>query len=144
MLTVDANVFVSAASTTEVQYGASMLFLSRLLSLSLPLYYPTIVVSETTAGIVRPTNNVSLARRTADNLGLLTGMNLIAVDENRARLASELAITYRLRGADAIYVAVAQEFGTILITWDTELLTRGRLAVPVITPTDWLVANPTI
>ena len=43
-----------------------------------------------------------------------------------------------------MYVAVAQEYGTTLITWDVELLTRGALTVPTMTPTDWLATNPTI
>lgn len=62
----------------------------------------------------------------------------------RAEEAARVAASYRLRGADAVYVAVAQEFGTMLITWDAEMLTRGARAVPVLTPTDWLAANPTI
>lgn len=50
----------------------------------------------------------------------------------------------RLRGADAVYVAVAQEYGATLIIWDQELLTRGAAAITVVTPADWLAANPTI
>lgn len=50
----------------------------------------------------------------------------------------------RLRGADAVYVAVAQEYGATLIIWDQELLMRGAAAITVVTPADWLAANPTI
>ena len=49
-----------------------------------------------------------------------------------------------MRGADAVYVAVAEEFGTMLITWDAEMLSRGAQAVAVMTPSDWLAANLTI
>jgi predicted nucleic acid-binding protein len=67
---------------------------------------------------------------------------LVPLTEQRARQAAQIAITCRLRGADAVYVALAQELGTTLITWDAELLARGALAVPTMTPTDWLAANP--
>ena len=43
-----------------------------------------------------------------------------------------------------MYVAVAQEYGTTLITWDQELLARGAAAVTVMTPADGLAVNPTI
>ena len=63
------------------------------------------------------------------------------LDMVRTLQASQIAAMYRLRGADAIYVAIAQEFGTTLITWDREMLTRGLSAVSIMTPTDWLAAN---
>jgi len=43
-----------------------------------------------------------------------------------------------------VYVAVAQEYGATLIIWDQELLMRGAAAITVVTPADWLAANPTI
>jgi len=110
----------------------------------MPLYCPTILVPEAAAGIARPTNNVTLAGRTTNSIIRFSGMNLVEIDENRALLAAAVSITHRLRGADAIYVAIAQEFGTTLITWDGEMLTRGAQAVTVMTPSDWLAANPTI
>jgi predicted nucleic acid-binding protein len=39
-----------------------------------------------------------------------------------------------LRGADAIYAATAALTGTMLITWDSELLERAAGT----TPADWL------
>lgn len=71
-------------------------------------------------------------------------MNLISLDLARVLQAARLAATYRMRGADAVYVAVAQEIGTTLITWDAEMLSRGAQAVAVMTPSDWLAANLTI
>ena len=69
-------------------------------------------------------------------------INLVPLTEQRAQAAVQIAFLCRLRGADAVYAAVAQEYGTTLITWDQELLTRGANAVPTLTPTDWLAANP--
>lgn len=67
----------------------------------------------------------------------------ISVDRaDRARLAANIAITYCLRGAGAVYDAVAQEQGATRITWDQERLTRGVAVVSILTPSDWLAANP--
>ena len=68
-------------------------------------------------------------------------MKLVGLTTVRARGASHLAATHRLRGADTIYVGVASEFGTTLITWDTEMRVRGAAAVTTMSPADWL-ANP--
>ncbi len=47
-------------------------------------------------------------------------------------------MTQRLRGADSVYVAVAEEFDTLLVTWDTEMLERGAAIAQTITPALWL------
>jgi len=44
------------------------------------------------------------------------------------------AANLRLRGADALYVAVAARLGVPLVTFDQELASRAALAVDVITP----------
>lgn len=45
-------------------------------------------------------------------------IRFIELTADRARRAADITITCRLRGADAVYAAVAQEYGTTLITWD--------------------------
>ena len=143
MLTIDANVFVSAASTSEIQYSTSTEFFVRVLQLSERLYCPTLLVPETIAGIYGPTNDILLARRTVSGVDQFPELILVNVDTVLANAAANVVIQCRLRGADAVYVAVAQEYGTMLITWDQELLERGVLAVPTMTPTEWLVSHPT-
>lgn len=142
MLTIDANVFISSASVTEAQHPVSRAFLGRVSALSLTLYCPTILLPEVAAGIVRPTGRAGFATRTVAGIRSLPNLVLVELDELRANLAADAAITCRLRGADAVYVAVAQEYGTALVTWDQELLTRGAAAVTVMTPAGWLAADP--
>ena len=142
MLTIDANVFVSAASSSEIQYSASTEFFVRVLQLSERLYSPTLLVPETIAGIYRPTNDILLARRTASGMNQFPGLILVNVNAFLANAAASVVLQCRLRGADALYVAVAQEYETTLITWDQELLMRGPAVVPTMTPADWLVSHP--
>lgn len=67
-------------------------------------------------------------------------MRLVSLTTVRARRAAELAAIYRLRGAGSVYLAVAEEFGTTLVTWDGEMRTRGANVVTTMTPTEWLAA----
>ena len=46
-----------------------------------------------------------------------------------ARQAASLAATHRLKGADAVYVAVARRYGTTLVSRDDEQRTRGAAVV---------------
>ena len=119
MLTVDANVFVSAASPADVFHADSDEFLRRVRRFRLPLHCPALLLPETASGIVRPTGDLLAAQMAVISVETFPGMNLAALTEARAH-----------------------EAGTPLITWDGEMLARGAQAVSAMTPTDWLAANP--
>ena len=142
MLTIDANVFVSARNRAEPQQDDSDRFLKRLVEIAALSYCPTLVVPETAAGLFRPTRNANLSRTAVAQIVGFPSLTLVPLTEDRARRTAEVVLLHHLRGADAAYVTVAQEFGTILVTWDVELLTRGAQAIPTMTPTEWLTANP--
>ena len=144
MLTVDANVFVSARVRTEINQFVSDQFLNQIVAAATVTRCPSLVLPETAAAVIRSTGRVSLANAALTQIVNFPYLTLLDLTVERARQASDVAITCRLRGADAVYAAVAQEFGTTLITWDQELLTRGVAAVPIQTPADWLAAHPTI
>ncbi len=141
-LTIDANVFIAASSLADVFHVDSDAFLKRVRHSGLQLQCPTLLLPETASGIIRPTGNIIAAQITVDSVETFPGMSLVNLTEQRAQAATQIALRHHLRGADSIYVAVAQEFGTTLITWDNEALTRGANAVTVMTPDDWLAANP--
>ena len=125
MLTIDANVFVSARVRTEANQLVSSQFLNRTVAAATIVWCPSLVLPETAAAIIRSTGRVSLANSALSQIVNFPYLTLLDLSVDRARQASEAAITCRLRGADAVYVAVAQEYSTTLITWDQELLTRG-------------------
>lgn len=55
-----------------------------------------------------------------------------------ARRAAQIARDHRLRGADAVYVSVAEMFDSRLIAWDAEMLERGANVVTTMTPLEWM------
>ena len=142
MLTIDANVFVSSSSLTDKLNAESEEFLRRAGQQELQVYCPTLLLPEVASAIIRPTSDINAARITLAGVENFPNITLVPLTEQRAQAAVQISLTCRLRGADAVYAAVAQEHGTTLITWDQELLTRGVAAIPTLTPGDWLAANP--
>jgi predicted nucleic acid-binding protein len=140
--TIDANVFVSDAVPTDVHHADSQAFLNTLRSRSELVYSPTLVIVEAVAAIARPTGNAILAQREVGIIRGFPGMKLVGLTITRARRAAQLAAIHRLRGADAVYLAVATEYSTMLVTWDTEMLSRGGSVVTTMTPADWLRTPP--
>ena len=142
MVTVDASVFVAERDRTEPHHLDSDKFLKRLAQKAIGSFCPNLVVPETTAAIARPTGDGALARAAILQIEGFPYLSLIELTVSRAVQASDICLSYRLPGADAVCVAVAQELGMTLITWYNEMRTRAPAAVPTITPTDWLAANP--
>jgi predicted nucleic acid-binding protein len=64
----------------------------------------------------------------------LPNVIVVALDEALGYQARALAAQYGLRGADAVYAAVAQQAGCTLISLDHEHLTRLGSIVVVRTP----------
>jgi predicted nucleic acid-binding protein len=68
----------------------------------------------------------------------LPNVRLVPVDAELAGLGVQVAGGLRLRGGDALYVALAQRLGVHLVTWDEEQRERGSGVVMAITPQEAL------
>jgi predicted nucleic acid-binding protein len=141
-LTIDASVFVAALRQTEIHHADSLAFLSVVTQEGSPIFCPTLVLAETIAAIARATGDAALVQQATLLLETMPNMNLVVLDEAQARQAAQLAAQYRLRGADAVYLAVTVQEGTTLVAWDDEMRTRGGTVCPVLTPTDFLTSYP--
>jgi predicted nucleic acid-binding protein len=142
-ITIDASVFVAAARPAEPRYLKSRAFIPEAQKANIEVICPTLVLPECGAAIARRTGNPTLALSVVVMIDNWRGLQLIQLTASRARRAAQIASDQRLRGADSIYVAVAEEFATTLVTWDDEMLQRGAALVTTVTPDDWLKAQQT-
>lgn len=129
---IDASVFVASARSDEPDYQMSREFLRK--AQNCEIFCPTLVLAECAVAISRQTDDPSLAEELIGIIMDLPALNLIPLDLLLARKASTMALKYRLRGADSVYVAVAAAFDAVLITLDKEMLKRASMAVETLTP----------
>ena len=136
---IDASVFVASARSDEPNYLISRKFLRE--AQTHEIYSPTLVLAECAAAIARQTGDPSLAEELVCIIEDFPGINLISLDIPMARKAAQIAVEHRLRGADAVYAAVAVAFNATLISWDQEMLKRCPPAVETMTPDHWCKAR---
>ena len=132
--TVDASVFGNATAGDEAGHQASATFLSEAEARRLPLALPSLLLCELAGLIARRFDDPELATRSIDRLIRLRNVKLVELDSKRACEAARIASEHRLRGADAVYVAVAREHGATLVTHDREQLERATAWVEVASP----------
>ncbi|MBO9369089.1 MAG: type II toxin-antitoxin system VapC family toxin [Chloroflexi bacterium] len=133
-LTIDASVFVNAFSPTERGSEQSWRFLAQIREAEIPVFVPTLMLVEVVASLARKQNNTTLAMEWMEEIQQLSFLTLIPLDDDLARESAVIAASHRLRGSDAVYVAVARRFGAALVTLDSEQAQRAAPLVPVRLP----------
>ena len=96
--------------------------------------WPNLVLAEVAGAISRTRNDPVQAEVFATTLGRLPNVTVVALDGALGYQARAPAAQHGLRGADAVYAAVAQQAGCTLISLDNEHLTRLGNIVIVHTP----------
>lgn len=140
MYTIDASVHVSALNPTEAGSADSQAFLAQVQRQRVPLFCPTLLLVEVAAAIACVLDDIGRAVALAMELRGWPNQILVSLDEPLADRAADLAATARLRGADAVYAAVAQQYGTVLVTLDRQQLERLPPVVKTARPADVLRA----
>jgi predicted nucleic acid-binding protein len=138
--TVDASVFVNAFNPHEEGHVQSLQILSAIQERGDPVIVPTLLVPEIASAVARATNDTAGALQYAVATAALPHLTLVSLTAAVAREAADLAATHRLRGADAVYVAVARRYGTTIVSRDDEQRMRGAAVVTCQTPEEALKA----
>lgn len=140
MYTIDASVWVNAFEQRELGHLVSRQFLEVVREQALPIIVPNLVLVEVARAVSRTRQVPVQAQAFAIALSRLSHVTVRALDEVCALHALTLAAQHGLRGADAVYAAVAHESGCTLVTLDNEHLTRLVNLIAVCTPAVALAA----
>jgi len=137
MVTLDASVHVSALNPHEPESASSQALLRLLHQRGIALFCPTLLPVEVAAAVARRGDDPDRAVTLATLVRGWPHQTLVPLDGVVADRAVELAARFHLRGADAVY-AIAQQFGTTLITLDRQQLERLPPEVSTVQPA-WVV-----
>ena len=138
MFTIDASVHINALNPAEAGSAESQACLQRLAASRQPLFSPTLLLVEVAAAIARALDDSVLALDLVSGIRALPQQVWVPLDDPLADIAAHLGAQARLRGADAVYAAVARHHGTTLVTRDRQQLERLADIIPVMTPEDLL------
>ncbi len=135
-MVVDASVVVSRLVPHDVHHQASRRWLVQHVAGGGLVIAPALLLPEVAGAVGRRTGAPRLARRAVQAVLRLPALRLVPVDEVLASRAASLAGQLRVRGADAIYLAVAVGLRLPLVTWDFEQRDRAGRLVEVLVPED--------
>lgn len=142
MYVVDASVWVSGLVPADVHHASSDRWLGRRVDEGELVVGPALVLAEVAGALARRTGLSEAGVQAISLMQQLPSIRLVLLDDVVIQRGARLAAQLRLRGADALYVAVAQGLGMLLVTWDEEQRERGRATVVTLSPQDLLDQGP--
>ena len=134
MLTIDTSVWINADLPAEPGHADSRTLLDRLAAGDVQVVVPTLLRVEVAGVISRVRGDPVLAVDFANEIAVLPFLRWVDLDDVLAEQSVTVAASRKLRGADAVYAAVAREYGCDLVSLDNEHLKRLTSLVPTYTP----------
>ena len=135
---VDASVWVARFLAADRHHGVAMDCITALLERESRLVIPVLAWPEVAGAIARRTGVAANGHNAVSIIRALRWIESIPLDQSLAHEATQIAGSTRLRGADAVYVALAVMRRVPLITVVGEMLERARDVAEVFTPEQWL------
>jgi predicted nucleic acid-binding protein len=131
---MDASIWVSRLVPQDVHHDASRRWLDEYTALGKAMISPMLLLPELAGAVSRRVGDPRVAHEALRRLRQLPLLRLVPLDRPLVETATDLAADFGVRGADAVYVAVAQRLQLPLLTWDADQRTRGGRAVVAHTP----------
>lgn len=134
VMVTDASVWVARFIPQEPKHAACVAWWEAFDSSSGRIIAPDLLLSEVCGAISRRTRKPRLARHVLRTLLDAPELTFVTMDRELAEHAARLATDLSLRGADAIYVALAHRLHVPLLSLDDEHSTKAGRTVEVIGP----------
>jgi len=134
MIVVDASVWVSFLVRQDVNYAVTQPWLTKVLTTCVPIVAPILLLSEVGGAISRRLGRADIGNNVIHQLLSIPTLRLVSIDHALGIQTGRIAANYRLRGADALYVAVAAQLNVPLVSWDKEQVTRAPDLITAYTP----------
>jgi predicted nucleic acid-binding protein len=134
MYCIDASVFINAEIVGEEFHEYSAKLMQNIRDRGITIIVPEIILPEISSAIARGTDNPEKALEFVKELRQIPNIVFVPIDREISDHASKLAAECRLRGCDAIYVAVASLFRAKLISLDKQQMERSLKCIKTATP----------
>ena len=129
MAVIDASVYIALIHAHEKDHTTSWAWFEQAKAAREPIVAPVILLAEVTAALSRGIGDAVLAQRVVGQLAHSGLIELVPVTLAMAERAAAIAAEHRIRGRDAIYVALADQLSDCLVTLDRQQLERSAAIV---------------
>jgi predicted nucleic acid-binding protein len=141
MIIVDTSVWVGTLIERDAHYAESSAWLDYCILRNVNLHFPLLIFPEL-AGVLARSGMSPVD--TAGEISKIANRSMIRLhplDFSSSLLAARVASTSGLKGADAVFVALAAWLDLPLVTWDRQQRERGAEFCRTMTPVEAMEVN---
>lgn len=131
---LDASVMIAAVTMREIGHAPAKAFMAGCTAHSLPILVPAIALAEFSGALSRTGRSVQQTRRMLAVYRNQADFAVAPVEVALGEEAAAIALLQHIKGCDAIYLALARELASPLVTLDREQRERAPEDVEVLTP----------
>jgi predicted nucleic acid-binding protein len=131
---IDASVWVSFLLPRDVNHLAAQVWLNAHVNSGGYIVAPLMLAVETGSAISRVVRDAAFAHSAVSDTYSFPYLSLQGIDQALIDEATNVAVTFRLKGSDSIYVALAKQLGVPLVSFDQEQLSRPASIIATIRP----------
>lgn len=128
MAVIDASVYMALINAHEKDHTTSWAWFEQAKAARESIVAPVILLAEVATALSRGVGDL-LAHRVVGQLEHSGLIELVPVTLAMAERAAAIAADHRIRGCDAIYVALADQLGDCLVTLDRQQIERSAAIV---------------
>lgn len=136
MIVVDTSVWVGTLIERDVHFAESAAWLDFCILRGVNIHFPSLVVPELAGVLAR---SGMLPSETAGEISKIvrhSTIRLHSLDLTNSLLAARVSAMTGLKGADAVFVALAAWLDLPLVTWDRQQRERGAAFCRTMTPAE--------
>lgn len=134
MIVIDASVWISFLVKSDANHPRTHTWFSKTLLSGEQIVAPILLLTEIGGAMARRLNSPVMGQRALHQLLAIPSLKLVSIDHGLGIEAARIAANLELRGADAIYVAVASQLDIPLVSWDQEQLNRTTSLITAYEP----------
>lgn len=136
--TIDASVFVAFLDNEDCEQLNASKCIEFCQKGNQKIFISSVFVSEVISALGRKTQNMNIALKAYDLIEAMKNIKFVTLDEEFSKKTNSLVARLFLRGADAIYAAIAQNSKSVLITLDKEMQKRSKTYIEVYSPLEFI------
>ena len=134
MTIIDASVYIALMNAHESEHSNSWAWFEQAKAIRETLIAPVILLAKVSAALSRGVGDPVLAHQVVRQLLHSKVIELSPVTAVLAERVATIAADHRIRGCDAIYVALAEQLGDYLVTLDQQQLECGAAVITIRKP----------
>ncbi len=134
MIVIDASVWVSFFVKQDVNHAGTQPWLTKILTNQVAIAAPILLLAEISGAMSWRLGRADLGKRIINHLLAIPSLRLVSTGHALGIQAARIAARHQLRGANALYVAVADQLSIPLVSWDKEQIQRVAGLITTYTP----------